>query len=135
MANLGRFTLDTSAVLAFRGDETGAARVEQLLRAVRAGKVEIFASFMTRMEVLYRVTKDEGQAAADDSIRLLDSVALEWVSCDPQILSLAASIKAHGGLSVADAWIAATAKATDSILLHRDPEFRALKDLAQEFLT
>ena len=64
---------------------------------------------MTRMEILYLVWRDEGEQQARESLRLLDSLAIEWIACEPQILETSAYVKSHGGLSVADSWIAATA--------------------------
>jgi len=122
-AELPRFVLDTSAILALRGNEGGAARVDRLLRAARAGTATVLASFMTRMELLYRITADEGSAAAHDAVRLLDATGVEWISCDDEILEVAAALKASGGLSVADAWIAATALQRGAVLVHKDPEF------------
>jgi predicted nucleic acid-binding protein len=129
-----RFVLDTSAVLALRGDERGAARVEALLRAAQAGRVEVLLSFMTRMEILYRVGSDEGEEAAATAIRLLEATSAVWVSCEDAILAAAARIKASGGLSVADAWIAATAAHRDAVLVHKDPEFARVAHVEQERL-
>jgi predicted nucleic acid-binding protein len=56
------------------------------------------------------------------------------VSCEEAILQHAARIKAGGGLSVADAWIAATAVQRDAVLVHKDPEFSRLRHLVQERL-
>jgi predicted nucleic acid-binding protein len=134
MASRTRFVLDTSAVLALRSNEAGAGRVESLLRAARAGRVQVLLSFMTRMEIIYRVSSDEGAAEAASAIRLLDATRVAWVSCEEAILQQAARIKAGGALSVADAWIAATALERDAVLLHKDPEFTRLRHLAQERL-
>jgi predicted nucleic acid-binding protein len=43
-----------------------------------------------------------------------------------EVLLTAARIKATHELSVADAWVGATAVLTRSQLVHRDPELRAL---------
>lgn len=134
MADRPRFVLDTSAVLALRADEPGAQRVEEILRAGRAGRSTSLVSFMTRMEMLYRIERDEGQDAAATAIRLLDAARVEWVSCEPAVLDQAARFKASGGLSVADAWIAATAAVRRAVLVHKDPEFRRLSDISQEVL-
>ena len=123
MAEASRLVLDTSAVLAMRSDEPGADRVERLLRAARSGRATVLLSFMTRMELLYRIASDEGQEQAESAVRLLDAAGVEWVSCEPAILEEAARIKAGGGLSVADAWIAATAAVRDAVLVHKDREF------------
>lgn len=134
VASRARFVLDTSAVLALRGDERGADRVAALLNATRSGRVEALVSFMTRMEVLYRVASDEGEDAAATAIRLLDAAGVTWVSCEEQILTEAARIKAGGGLSVADAWIAATAVSRQAVLVHKDPEFARVTGVEQERL-
>jgi predicted nucleic acid-binding protein len=51
--------LDTSALLTLRDDEPGAARVEEALEHPR----RCYACFLSRMEVLYRVWKDEDERA------------------------------------------------------------------------
>ena len=43
-------------------------------------------------------------------------------------------LKARGGLSVADAWIAATARLHRATLVHKDEEFATLRELQQEAL-
>lgn len=108
--------------------------MEALLRAAADDRVRVLLSFMTRMEVLYRVAVDEGEEAAAAAIRLLDATRCDWVSCEPAILGEAARIKSRGGLSVADAWIAATARIREAILVHKDPEFVRLSEVRQERL-
>ena len=130
-----RFVLDTSAVLAFRNDEHGADRVQALLEQAGRGQCELLASFMTRMELLYGIRREEGDAAARDALRLLDSLPISWISCAPEILEIAARIKSAGRISVGDSWIGATAVVHEATLVHRDPEFTAIEDLRQEILS
>lgn len=134
-ADRRRWVLDTSAILALRGNERGAARVEELLRAAHAGAATVLVSFMTRMELLYRISIDEGRDAAEGALRLLDAAGVRWVSCEEEILEAAAALKERGGLSVADAWIAATARVRDAVLVHKDPEFSVAREVAQERLS
>lgn len=129
-----RFVLDTSAVLALRGDESGADRVEALLQQAARGKSRLLLSFMTRMELLYCLWRDEGEQKAREGLRLLDSFSIQWVSCEPDILEAAARIKRSGRVSVADSWIGATALVHDATLVHKDPEFRAFTEIRQETL-
>ena len=51
-----------------------------------------------------------------------------------EILEKAAEIKARFRLSLADAWIAASALLLDAVLVHKDPEFERVDDLRQELL-
>lgn len=128
------FVLDTSALLALRGDERGAGRVESLLAQAQNGQCHIFGSFMSRMELLYRIWRDEGEQTARDALRLIESFPIRWVSCEPTVLDAAARLKAQSGLSVADSWIGATAIIRDATLVHKDPEFSKFKEIVQEVL-
>ena len=91
-------------------------------------------SFMTRMEFLYLIRREEGEEAAREGLRLIDSFSIDWISCEPAILDKAAQIKSSRRVSVADSWIAATASVFGSTLVHKDPEFAPLNDIPQEFL-
>lgn len=76
----------------------------------------------------------EGAEAARHALRLMESFAVEWVSCEANILEIASRIKAHGRLSVAESWIGATAIAYGATLVHKDPEFEPCNEITQEIL-
>ena len=124
------FCLDTSAILTLRDDEPGAERVAMVLE----GPDPCFACFITRMEVLYRVWKDEGERSGRLAYEQLQSLPIQWVDQTEPLLLEASRIKASHPLSVADAWIAATAILSRATLLHKDPEFEAMIELDQVWL-
>ena len=124
------FCLDTSAILTLRDDEPGAERVAMLLD----GPDPCFACFVTRMEALYRVWKDEGERSGRLAYEQLQSLPIQWVDQTEPLLLEASRIKASHPLSVADAWIAATALLSQATLLHKDPEFEAITQLDQSWL-
>lgn len=126
------FLLDTSALFTLRSDEPGAERVANLLASAKEGSCRLFVSFMTRMELFYLILREEGEEAARDALRMVESFALEWVTCEPVILEGAARLKAKGRLSVADSWIGATAISRQAVLVHKDPEFAKFPEIAQE---
>ena len=105
--------LDTSALLTLRDDEPGAARVEEALE--QPGRC--YACFLSRMEVLYRVWKDEDERAGRLAYEQLKALPLHWVEASEPLLEQAASIKARHSLSLADAWIAAAAQQVGANLL------------------
>lgn len=122
--------LDTSALLTLRDDEPGAERVEAVLEQPQP----CYACFLSRMEVLYRVWKDENERAGRLAYEQLKALPLHWVEASDPLLECAAGLKARYSLSVADAWIAAAALEVGATLMHKDPEFRAIADLPQEWL-
>ena len=122
--------LDTSALLTLRDDEAGADRVDEVLQQPQ----RCYACFLTRMEVLYSVWKDEDERAARLAYEQLKALPRHWGEASEPLLEQAASIKVRHSLSVADAWIAAAAQQVGATLLHKDPEFRAIADLPQEWL-
>ncbi len=123
--------LDTSALLTLRDDEPGAERVEQALQQPQL----CYVCFLSRMEVLYRVWKDEDGRAGRLAYEQLKALPLQWVEASEPLLERAAGIKACHTLSLADAWIAAAAQHIGATLLHKDPEFQAISDLRQEWLS
>ncbi|MDA2925295.1 PIN domain-containing protein, partial [Acidobacteria bacterium AH-259-L09] len=100
-------------------------------RQAKGGQCRLLISFMSRMDLLYCIWREEGEEAAREALRLIDCFAMEWVSCEPGILEIA-SRRAQARLSVADSWIGATAIAREATLIHRDPEFTKFKEIPQE---
>jgi ribonuclease VapC len=121
-----RYTLDTSALMAYFADEAGADQVERLLALSARSTIEVYASFMTYMEVLYAVWRRLGERAGKAAYLRVKALPIRRFDASERLLVAAARIKASHDLSVADAWIAATALDTESPLVHKDPEFRAL---------
>lgn len=128
-----QYLLDTSALLTLRDDEPGADRVAELLAFAQNRKCECMGCFMSQMEVMYRVWRDEGEAHANLAYEQCLALPITWIHETPELLKAAASIKARYPLSVADAWIAATSEITHATLVHKDPEFSAV-DVTQELL-
>ena len=123
------YTLDTSAVLAYFLDEPGADEVEEILQQAETGEAEVFVSFMTFMELLYRIWKLNGEQQAKKAYLFLRGLPVHEVVQDEELLIKAARLKANYPISVADAWIAATALSTQTALVHKDPEMGSLESL------
>jgi len=128
-----KYLLDTSALLCLRDDEPGADRVAELLALAQAGQAQCLGCFITLMELMYRVWRDEGKADARLAYEQCLALPITWIHETPELLIGAAEIKAHYPLSVADAWIAAAAQQAGALLVHKDPEF-AQVSVAQELL-
>lgn len=119
------FVLDTSALLCLKENEPGASEVEALLRQ-QEKKEAVFISFMSVMELAYILEQEQGETAARQGILQLKQLPIQMVESDEPLGLAAARIKAGHKLSVADAWIAATAERLGATLVHKDPEFEPL---------
>lgn len=122
-----RYVLDTSALLTLRDNEPGADRVAEILHLATKGKARCYGCFMSLMEVLYRVWRDEGEARGRLAYQQCLALPMEWVPNSDSLLLKAAELKALFPLSLADAWIAACALEQGAVLVHKDPEYRALQ--------
>jgi predicted nucleic acid-binding protein len=128
-----RYVLDTSALLTLRDDEPGADRVADVLQQAVKGKASCYGCFITLMEVLYRVWRDEDEARGRLAYQQCLALPIKWAQGSEALLLRAAEIKALYPVSLADAWIAACAMEHGAVLMHKDPEFQALP-LEQEVL-
>ena len=119
--------LDTSAVIAFLCDEEGADVVEGYLNKARKESIRLCVSFATLAEVFSSATKKEGKDRAEFYVAVIKSWPVKWVHSSEELCLSAGMLKAQYRISFADAFIAATAIHLDAFLVHKDPEFEALK--------
>lgn len=117
--------LDAWAVLALLGGEPAAAQVQELILAQRT-----VISSINLGEALYWTERERGQSVAHGLIERLRAV-LEVEPPDWPLVSVAAHVKAGGGLSYADAFCVATAQRHKAALYTGDPEILALDGLAE----
>lgn len=113
-------------MLAYYQDEEGAGEVEEILARSTQGEADVYLSFMTIFEIAYLAMAADGEEQAVKLALQVRELGLEEVWPDESMLWQAARIKARGGVSVADALVAALAVTTGATLVHRDPEFTRL---------
>jgi predicted nucleic acid-binding protein len=118
-----RFLLDSSAILAFIEDEEGSERVESVLSSGQA-----LVPWIALLEVTYITRRELGPVEADRRFSYLKRLPVEllWNSDDAVVLA-AARLKAENRISLADSVIAAHSLVKQATLLHKDPEFEALR--------
>ena len=118
-----RYLLDTSALLTFSGDEPGADAVGVLLAKGRRGEVRLYLSFLSVMEAGYKAYQARGEDGLATLLASLQHLPITRVDVSDELIALAARMKGMYRMSLADAWILATAKQLGAILVHKDPEF------------
>jgi predicted nucleic acid-binding protein len=112
--------LDSWAILAWLdGEEPAFSRVEQLIDE------RPMASWMNLVEVYYRVERDHGRLAADDTLAQLRGVLSLDLPGTARMVE-AARLKARAAIALGDCFAVATAAAHGAVLLTGDPEILKL---------
>ena len=111
-------------------DEPGAQEVADILE----GDGAVALPFMVLMEVRYVLLRGLSSDRVDLVVTALRASGADIPESDPAWGTLAAEVKSRGGLSLADAWIAALALRRRAVLVHRDPEFEPVPALRQQWL-
>ena len=120
------YVLDTSAILTLTKAEDGSEVVEDILNLAKKGKNTAYLSFASFMELYYVTWQEKGEDAAKELIILVKALPVHMVDSNERITLSAGRIKANHRLSVADAFIAATAIDKNAVLVHKDPELEVI---------
>ena len=121
--------LDTSAILSVIEDEAGADFVEGKLEQASSGKCSIAASFVSITEILYTTIQVSGKRRADELVAIVNSWPIEFVYADEALCLAAGEIKAAFAVSLADAFVDATAQRLSALLSHKDREFESMGEM------
>jgi predicted nucleic acid-binding protein len=109
--------------------ESGFERVRDMLQQAGNRRLRLHTSFLCLMEVEYLSVRQTGESGAEQVMASVLNWPLEVHESTPEWRNRAAGIKARGGLSLADAWVAALALRLDADLVHKDREFDSVPGL------
>jgi predicted nucleic acid-binding protein len=119
--------LDSYALLAFLRGEHGDEKVTALLERAGERDQSVHMTEANYAEVKYITVRKDGTTRWDEIARELRALPIEFHPIDRNLADLAADIKAHHKLSLADAFAAALAKDRKAELVTGDPEFAPLE--------
>lgn len=125
------YILDSFAVLALLGRESGSGRVAELLHQAREDQVRVMMSWVNVGEVAYIVERRWGKEQVYQAIGRLEATAIELMGVERDLALRAAEIKAGHTLAYADAFAAALATRERGVLVTGDPEFKQLEEVVQ----
>lgn len=114
--------LDSWAILAWLdGEEPALSRLTTVINS------RPVVSWVNLVEVYYRVERDHGRAAADDTLTDLRRQLSPDLPGTARMIE-AARLKARAPIALADCFAAVTAAAHSAVLLTGDPELVELSD-------
>ena len=126
------YILDSYALLAFLGGETGAKVIEDILDQASKREVQLYLSLINLGEILYITERAHDLTSAQSALALIDQLPLKVLSINKQLVLSAAHIKkANFPLSYADAFVVASALSYQGSILTGDPEFQTVADLVK----
>lgn len=123
---------DTSAILTLRAREAGCDTVEKILRDALLGLTRVLISFVSVTEYYYLIIQKSGRAEASKAYLQLKMLPIEVVQSSEEIALQAGEFKACHPISLADAFVAATAVHEEALLIHKDPDFELMKDTVRQ---
>jgi ribonuclease VapC len=126
---------DSWAVIAYLEGEPAAERVADHIADAHDDGIPLFISVVNAGEVWYIIAREASVSAADDSIKELRHLGIEFVDADWTIAHEAGRFKSKYKMSYADCFAAALVKQKKALLLTGDPEFKQVeKDVAINWL-
>lgn len=125
------FVLDSYALLAYLGGETGEGRVKEILHNAALEESRAFMSLINLGEVVYITERERGLAKAQEVLAMVEQLPIEILPVDRQTVLAAAHIKANYPVAYADAFTIVAAQEHNGTLITGDPEFESVKDIVQ----
>lgn len=117
------YVLDTSAVVSFFQDASGADVVRDLLHGAAEAKHELLFSVIHWGELYYTVWRKRGEPIASETLRKVAQLPIVLVDIDATVAKLAARFKAEHQLPYVDSFAAALARLRDATLVTGDRDF------------
>ena len=135
--------LDTWAVVAFLESEPAGPEVAEIIASAQERGTPLMMSTINVGEVWYNMARAASESQADQAVKELRELGIEFIDPDWPLTRAAAAFKAKHrtgpersrGLSYADCFAAALAKERKAELVTGDKEFKAVEaDVKLNFL-
>jgi ribonuclease VapC len=120
---------DSFAILKYYQDETGAEKVENLLRSAQRDLLKAFMSEINLGEVYYLTIRRIGLEPAKENLERLLNLPITIISPSSELIMRAAEVKAEYAISYADCFAVATAEQLSASIITGDPDFKKIEPL------
>lgn len=120
--------LDTWAVIAYLEDEPSAPQIADLIASAHEGGLPVYMAVVNVGEVWYIIAREVSEQDANNSVKELRDLRIQFENVDWELTQEAARFKAQNKMSYADCYAAALAKLKKADLVTGDKEFKPLEE-------
>jgi predicted nucleic acid-binding protein len=125
-----KIVLDTKPLIKLFAQEEGWDAVQKILSRVEAGDLEAAISVVTLTEIYYKYMKEKRADLAEDRTNQFRyAVYLKKLLIDEEVAVKAGDFKGKYNISIADAFIAATAYLEEAVIISDDPDFEKIQEI------
>jgi len=125
------YILDACAMLALLNEEFGKGYeiVEGLLESAVKEEASLYMSFINLVEVYYRYIQLKGAEIADTIMGRVKGLPITFIrEISDEVYFNTARFKARYSMSLADAFLCATAKSLSAVIVTKDKEFKPIEN-------
>ncbi|MBM3710409.1 MAG: type II toxin-antitoxin system VapC family toxin [Actinobacteria bacterium] len=119
--------LDSYALMIFLEKEPGFEKIESLFIDAIQKDNNLLMATVNYGEVYYIVLRECGQEKLNEIEKIIDTLPIDVIDVDKNIVKQAARFKASKKISYADCFAAALAKINNGEVITGDEEFKVLK--------
>lgn len=129
-SNKLKILLDTGPLIKFFAQEEGWKEVKEILSKIEAGHIDAAISVVTLTEIYYKYLYERRpDLAKARTEQLKHALYLQKVEISQDIAIKAGEFKGKYRLPIADAFIAASAKLQNAIVISDDPDFQKISEI------
>jgi uncharacterized protein len=122
------YVLDAWAVIAYLEDEPSASQIADLIASAHEESIPVFMTVVNVGEVWYIIAREVSEEEANNSVKELHDLRIQFVDVDWELTQEAARFKSQHKMSYADCYAAALAKVKKADLVTGDKEFKPLEE-------
>ena len=118
--------LDSWAVIAFFEDEPAGKKIANLIADAHENGIPVYMMVVNVGEVWYITAREISETTANNIVKELSDLRIEFVDADWEITQEAARFKSKNRMSYADCYAAALTRSKKGILVTGDSEFKTI---------
>ena len=121
------FVLDSWTVIAFFEDEPAGKKIADLIANAHEDGIPIYMTVVNVGEVWYITAREISEEVANNIVKELNDLKIEFVDANWEITQNAARFKSKNRMSYADCYAAALTRIKNGVLVTGDTEFNAIE--------